>query len=43
MEGVIPSYKVDELFSVKDIVTLITGMGGYGRVMAEAFAIMEQG
>ena len=27
MEGVIPSYKVDELFSVKDKVTLITGMG----------------
>lgn len=38
MEGVIPSYKVDELFSVKGKVTLITGMGGYGRVMAEAFA-----
>lgn len=43
MEGVIPSYKVDELFSVKDKVPLITGMGGYGSVIAvEDKADVEQ-
>lgn len=38
MVQVIPGYKISDLFSVKDKVTLITGMGGYGSVMAEAFA-----
>ena len=35
---VIPGYKIEELFSVREKVCLISGTGGLGASMARAFA-----
>ena len=38
MKDVIPSFKIEELFSVKDKIVLVSGIGGLGAVLARGFA-----